>query len=169
MTGDKGNTFSQFKQSKYKPPHRSPLNIALVKELKVGDFVLDAQVQSTAKDYGHRDVCVFFGYQGPGQFYYVHMAKETDDRANQVFLVNGADRKKISTKTTPGTKWDDGWHHVRVVRNAGDGTIDVYFDDMKTPIMTAQDKTFAWGQVGVGSFDDTANWDDVKLSGRKAE
>ncbi|HAA51688.1 MAG TPA: DUF1080 domain-containing protein [Planctomycetaceae bacterium] len=31
--------------------------------------------------------------------------------------------------------------------------------------MTAVDKTFAWGQVGVGSFDDTGNFDEVYLFG----
>src|SRR4051812_43931548 len=51
----KGKALSLFKQSDYKPPHRSPLNIALVKDLIVGDFVLEAQVQSTARDYDHRD------------------------------------------------------------------------------------------------------------------
>jgi hypothetical protein len=161
--------YCQFKQSDYKPPFRSPLNFALVKDLDVTDFVLDAQVQSTTKDYGHRDVCLFFGYQGPARFYYVHLAKQTDDRANQVFLVSDADRKKISTKTTPGTPWDDHWHHVRVVRKVADGTIAVYFDDMKTPVMTAQDKTFTWGRVGVGSFDDTSNWDDIQLHGKRKE
>jgi hypothetical protein len=35
--------------------------------------------------------------------------------------------------------------------------------------MTATDKTFTWGQVGVGSFDDTGNWADVKVWGVKVE
>jgi hypothetical protein len=39
---------------------------------------------------------------------------------------------------------------------------------MKTPCMTASDKTFAWGRVGLGTFDDTANRDDVRLRGVKA-
>src|SRR2546425_608068 len=81
-----------------------------------------------------------------------------DDRANQIFIVDNADRKKISTKSTSGTPWDDNWHHVKVVRRIGDGGIEIYFDDMKTPIMTATDKTFTWGQVGLGSFDDSGNW-----------
>ena len=34
---------------------------------------------------------------------------------------------------------------------------------------TAVDKTFAWGQVGIGSFDDTSAWDDIELRGTKAE
>ncbi|HXG10394.1 MAG TPA: hypothetical protein VNK04_11570 [Gemmataceae bacterium] len=164
-----GKAYSQFRQSKYKPPHRSPLNIALLKDVVVGDFILEAKVQSTARDYGHRDVCLFFGYQDPAHFYYAHLGQKADDHANQIFIVNGADRTKISTRTTPGTKWDDQWHNVRVVRRVGDGTIEVYFDDLKTPAMTAKDKTFTWGRVGIGSFDDTANWADIRLSGVRAE
>jgi hypothetical protein len=56
-----------------------------------------------------------------------------------------------------------------VVRSVADGTIEVYFDDMKKPVMTATDRTFLWGRVGVGSFDDTGNWADVKVWGVKAQ
>jgi hypothetical protein len=164
-----GKALSQHAQSRYKPKHRSPLNYALVKDLVVGDFVLEAKVRSTARDYGHRDVCLFFGWQSPEKFYYAHLAKKADDHANQVFIVNDKPRVKVSKTTTEGTNWTDGWHHVKVVRKVADGTIEVYFDDMKKPVMTASDKTFAWGQVGVGSFDDTAEWRDVKVSGVKVE
>ncbi len=167
---DKGYVYSQFeKRSKYEPPHRSPYNISLLKEINVGDFVLDADVLSTHEDYGHRDVCLFFGYQDPAHFYYVHLGKKTDDHANQIFIVNDAPRTKISTKTTPGTNWDDQWHHVRIVRNAESGSIQIFFDDMETPVMTASDKTFVWGRVGIGSFDDTSDWDNIKLRGAKVE
>jgi hypothetical protein len=164
---DKGNVYNQFKNSSYKPPFRSPLNIALAKDLTVTDFVLEAQVQSTGKDDPHRDMCLFFGYQDPAHFYYVHIAKAADDHANQIFIVNGADRKKISRTSTKGTRWDDKWHTVKIVRRTDAGLIEVYFDNMKAPIMTAQDKTFAWGQVGIGSFDDSGNWSDVRVWGKK--
>jgi hypothetical protein len=160
-----GAYYSQFKQSKYKTPHRSPFNFALVKDLKVTDFIFEAKVLSTGKDGDHRDMCLFFGYQDPAHFYYVHMAKKADDHANQIFIVNGADRVKISKTTTKGTPWDDKWHQVKIMRNVGSGAIYVFWDDMKSPIMTAMDKTFAWGQVGVGSFDDTGHWDDVHVFG----
>jgi hypothetical protein len=164
-----GKVYNQFKNSNYKPPYRSPLNISLAKEVYVTDFVLEARVQSTGQDGPHRDMCLFFGYQDPAHFYYVHIAKRTDDHANQIFIVNGAARQKISTKTTAGTNWDDKWHRVKIVRTVSDGKIEVYFDDMKTPIMTATDKTFTWGRVGLGSFDDSGNWADVQLYGVKAE
>lgn len=161
-----GRFYSLFQQSKYAPKHRSPLNISLRSEPAVEDFVLTAKVRSTGRDYGHRDVCFFFGYQNPEHFYYVHLARNKDDHANQIFIVNGAPRVKISTKTSEGTRWDDGWHNVRIERNASTGKIAVYFDDGQEPVMTAEDKTFTHGQVGLGSFDDTADFDDVTLRGK---
>ncbi len=164
-----GRAFAQFQKSKFNPPHRSPLNFALLKDVTVGDFVFEAKLQSTIKDYNHRDMCFIFGYQNPAHFYYVHLGKKTDDHANQIFIVNGADRKKISTKTSEGTNWTDEWHAFKLVRNVATGKIEVYFDDMKTPVMEAVDKSFEWGQVGIGTFDDTGNWDDVILRGVKVD
>ncbi|MEI7686981.1 MAG: hypothetical protein WCL32_18330 [Planctomycetota bacterium] len=164
-TIDGTSVFHQHKQSDFKPPFRSPLNFALVKDLLVADFVLEAKVKSTAKDGDHRDMCFFWGYQDPAHYYYVHISKKSDDRAGQAFIVNGKDRVKISTTFAKGTPWDDKWHNVKVVRNAKEGDIAVYWDDMKTPIITAKDTTFAWGQIGVGTFDDTGMFDDVKISG----
>jgi len=168
--GEKGHVYSQFKKnSPYKPPHRSPFNISILSEPIVGDFVLTARVLSTHPDYGHRDACVVFGYQDAAHFYYVHFGKQTDDHANQIFIVNDKPRTKISTLTTPGTPWDEKWHDVKIVRRVSEGTVEVYFDDMTKPVMKASDKTFAWGRIGVGTFDDTSDWDDIKLHGVKVE
>ena len=162
---DGNRVYSLHRQSRYSPPHRSPVNIALLKDKLVGDFDLRARVLTTARDYGHRSMCLFFGYQDPSHFYYVHLGQETDAHANQIFIVNDAPRTKISTKTNEGTPWDAKWHDVRVVRHVDSGEIAVYWDNMEVPVMTATDKTFTWGQVGLGSFDDTGNWDDFRLYG----
>lgn len=168
--GEHGQVYSQFKKNgDYKPPYRSPVNISLVKEVKVADFELTAQVLSTHPDYGHRDAVMVFGYQDPAHFYYVHFGKQADDHANQIFIVNGAARKKISLKSTDGTNWDDKWHNVKIVRRVQDGTIEIFFDDMDKPVMVAKDTTFAWGRIGVGTFDDTSDWDNLKLRGVKVE
>lgn len=162
---DGRKVLDQFQASKYATKVRSPFNIALIQAVDVGDFVLDLKVQSTARDYGHRDVCLFFGHQDPSHFYYVHMAKAADPHAHSVFLVNGKDRVSIAEDRTQGVIWTDGWHHVRVVRKVADGLVQVYFDDMDKPIMTAHDKTFAHGRIGVGTFDDTARFDAIRIWG----
>lgn len=166
---DDNFTFELFGKSKVKNPVRSPFNRCLIKDVIVGQFVLDLKFQSTKKDYPHRDLCLFFGFQDPSHHYYVHFGKRTDDHANQIFIVNDKPRTKISTKTSAGTPWDDKWHHARIIRDVKSGKIEVYFDDMKKPCMTANDKTFTWGQVGIGSFDDTGRFDEVFLFGHKTK
>ena len=152
------------KKSNFTPPFRSPLHIALLKDKPVTSFELQVNILSTHEDYNHRDVCLFFGYQSPSQYYYVHLGKKTDPHANQIFIVNNAARTKISLTTTEGTPWDEKWHTVKLVRDSKSGDIRVFFDDPEKPIMTAKDNTFRWGLIGLGSFDDTADFDNVKLT-----
>ncbi len=151
------------KASDHRPPHRSPGHLALLKTPEVGSFRLDVTARSTHEPYGHRDVCFYFGYQGPDRFYYVHLAQQTDDHAHQVFLVNKADRIKISSHESPGVDWGQDFHQVRIERIAETGSIQVYFDDFAKPIFTADDRTFDMGRVGVGSFDDTAEFSRLEL------
>lgn len=157
------------KQSEYEPRVRSPFNIALIAGQQFGDFVLEADLIQTGREYGHRDMCLFFGLKNPAQFYYVHMASVMDDHAHNVFIVDNEPRTKISEKTTEGVNWGQGWHHVRLERSVKIGTIKVYFDDMDTPIMTATDKTFGAGYIGFGSFDDTGKAKNIKIWGQKSE
>ena len=153
-----------IKQSQYKPIVRSPVNIALIGDKVFGDFVLEADLIQTGKEYGHRDMCLFFGFQSPTNFYYTHIATAADPNAHNVFLVNNAPRKNFAKETTKGVNWGLGvWHKVRLERNIAAGSIKVYFDDMTKPIMMAEDKTFGTGQIGFGSFDDTGMVDNIRI------
>jgi hypothetical protein len=128
----------------------------------VESFVLEADLLQTGKEYGHRDMCIAFGFQDPSHFYYVHMATKMDDNAHQIMLVNGAPRKKISSFTTEGINWGESqWHKVRVERNTEQGSIKVFFDGKL--IEEASDKTFGAGHIGFGSFDDSGKIDNIKI------
>ena len=152
--------------SNYQPPFRSPHSMALIKDVLVSDFEFTASVQSTNATAGaHRDLCLFWGYQDPSHFYYVHFGAKADPHACQIFIVNKAPRIKITKDEATGTPWTDGWHQVKLVRNVESGRMEVYFDDMEKPMMTAEDKTFTWGQVGIGTFDDHGNFDQIRLEG----
>jgi len=165
-TKDAGQVYSLHQQSKYEPPVRSPFNIARIKDLKVSDFVVQARMEQTGAEYGHRDMVVVFGYQDPSHFYYAHIATKSDEVANSILIVNGQPRLSIVKERTEGTDWSTGFHDVRIVRDSATGSIEVFFDNMDKPIMRAQDKTFLSGGIGFGSFDDTGNLDDVIVWGR---
>lgn len=159
--------YAVLQDAKYKPPFRSPENISILRGLDVSDFVIEARLKSTTKDYNHRDMCVVFDYADPSHFYYVHFALVSDPHANSIFRVADAERISIAKTRTNGTRWSEDYHTVRVVRRAGSGEIEIYFDDMTKPAMTAEDKAIGHGSIGVGSFDDTGMIDEVKVWAKK--
>lgn len=165
-TGEQG-WLELFGKSEYEARVRSPFNIALLKDYYFGDFVLEADLAQSGREYGHRDLCLFFGAKDATNFYYVHIATKADPHANNIFLVNDAPRVAIATKTTDGTDWGEtnSWHKVRIERNITEGSIKVFFDDMANPIMTATDTHFDYGRIGFGSFDDTGRFDNIKVWG----
>lgn len=163
-----GKALALVAQSKYSPKVRSPINYALLNDVGVTDFVLECKLRSTARDYGHRDLCLFFGHQDAEHFYYIHLGRNADPAAHSVFLVNGKPRVSIAKERTKGTPWTNDWHRVRLERNVATGDIKVFFDDGEKPIMHAVDKTFTHGKIGVGSFDDTGVFDDILLRGIRA-
>lgn len=168
VAGGEGRRFYSLfkKESAYKPKVRSPLHLSLLRDAAVSDFVFDVKLRSTHQDYGHRDLCLYFGYQSPTHFYYVHLGKKGDDHANSIFLVNDAARVSIARERSVATDWDDAWHRVRVRRDVETGSIDVYLDDMLRPVMSTMDKTLTEGRVGVGSFDDIGDFDEVRVWGK---
>jgi hypothetical protein len=153
-------------KSDYEPKVRSPYNISLLKDVEVSDFELDVDLRSTKAPYPHQSLCLFFGYQDPSHFYYVHFGRNADPHANSIFLVNDEPRVSIAKERTDGTDWSRGWHRARIRRDVTSGTIEVFFDDMQKPVMTTVDKTFASGRVGIGSFDDIGDFDSFRLRGR---
>lgn len=148
----------------YEPPQRSPREIALLKDVEVGDFDLEVEALQTGRDYGHRDLCVFFGYQDPAHFYYVHLATTPDENACNVFLVDGAPRRRIAPIPDQGVDWGrDAWHRIRIERRIEPGTIRVWFDGVL--VLEAIDRTFVRGRLGVGSFDDSGTFRRLNIRG----
>lgn len=150
------------RKSAYEPKVRSPHNIALIKDVEAADFVLTFQVRSTKDTGNHRDCCVFFCHQDSEHFYYVHLGAKPDPASGQIMIVNGQPRRPLTDNKTE-VPWDDKWHKVKLVRDSTVGTIEIYFDDMQKPHMTTNDKTFGKGRIGIGSFDDMNDFDDVRL------
>ncbi len=150
----------------YKPPHRSPHNIGLVNEPSVNSFLLDFNAKQIGEEYNHMDVCVFYNFVDPANYYYTHMGVSRDKHAHQTFIVDDAPRTAITNhaEVDRSVDWTDRqWHHIRVFRDGESGEIEVYIDDMDEPEMTASDTTHAFGRIGFGSFDDQAQFKNIQL------
>ena len=163
VNGTKRTVLSLAKQSDYKPPVRSPVNIAWVNDLKVSHFILEVRCKITTPPIPHRDLCFFFAGGDASHMLYCHLAQEEDKIHNQIHLVNGKDREPVTVKRAKTTPWDDTYHVVRITRD--DKGVAVCFDG--TLRMTSDCKELPTGQVGFGSFDDLGNFAEITVWGAK--
>lgn len=148
---------------------RAPTSWSLLKDFDVTSFVFTGRTKcKTDPAVNQRDMCIFFHFQDETHFYYVHFSASSDEMHNVIAIVNGKDRVKIN-REPPGKSiyrlTDLKFHDFKVTCDAATGEIKAYLDDMTTPILTAANKTLDHGLVGVGSFDDTGSFADIKLWG----
>jgi len=150
---------------------RAPTSWSVWEGHDMGSFDFSGRLRCDADPANDkRDMCVFFHFQDPEHFYYVHFSASSDAAHNIIGLVDGADRVKINAEPagiSPAQLTDRAWHSFKVTCDAGTGEIRAYLDDMSRPVLTAFDKRLNHGLVGVGSFDDTGAFDDLKLRGAK--
>jgi hypothetical protein len=151
---------------------RRPSALAILRATPLTDVTIDLELRSTAPlpdRTPRRDALVIFGYQSPARFYYVHISAERDPVHNGIFLVADMDRRRIDTRSDRAVLRDTAWHRIRVVREPGNfGRIEVFADGVADPLMRAVDTTFVSGRVGVGSFDDTAEFRSIQVASTAA-
>src|SRR5262245_7245628 len=151
-------------------PIRRPAALAILKSPPLKDLTFSVELKSTAPvDLDVRDVQLIVGYQSPSQFYYVHLSAKTDAVHNGIFIVNQADRRRIDEGKSPARLRDQAWHRVRLERSVTSGSIVVFFDDDKTPALSASDRSFTVGRVGVGSFYETGEFRAIEVTSKSAQ
>lgn len=157
------------------PPEgpRRPFEIAT---LQAGPEYTNVRIDAAVRidepvSVNQRDVVLVFGYQSPTRYYYAHLSQDnTIYPHNGIFLVDDADRERIDDQWLAGDPpepaiTDSEYHQVQVRRCTGTGKIEIYVDDLTTPLMTATDDTLDSGRVGFGSFDNYGRIADLVVSG----
>ncbi len=150
---------------------RKPRAMSILTPYTVGSFELQVTAQCyTDPSTLNRDICLFFGYQDDVHFYYAHFSGNSDNVHNAIHIVDNADRLKINHEAAGESKAllkDIQWYTLTVKRNVDAGTIEAFVDG--EPALTATDSTFTSGKIGIGSFDDTGAFKEVKLWGELVE
>lgn len=167
IQNDGGNFVAALTEAGVQPGGvRRPTAYLLLPSIEWTDTTINLRARtSEPESVVNRDVVVIFGYVDPTHFYYAHLSSNSDDRFHPIIMkVMGDARETIDLQDAPVAPLTDTWHDIRLDHQA-DGAIRIYVDDMTTPVMTAQDTTFPVGAVGVGSFDDRALFDDIRISG----
>ncbi|HUI42300.1 MAG TPA: hypothetical protein VL523_10050 [Terriglobia bacterium] len=161
-----GNRYLHMKRNREPAVPRRPVQFALRKSLNVGSFDFHARVRREG-----RSMIVVFNYGDGLHFYYAHLSKDrgtTQPVHNGVFLVNNAPRVRIAGLEAPPALPDTEWHRIRIARDVASGRISVWSDVQTGPLFTVVDRTFTCGAIGIGSFDETGDFDDVALESNDA-
>jgi hypothetical protein len=143
---------------------RRPQQFARIKGVNVGSFTLETRLRRNESS-----LLIAFNYVDTLHFYYTHLSADPGAKVavhNGIFIVDGEPRKRIAGVEAAPVLPDKSWHKVRVERNVDSGSIQVFVDDEPQARFSVVDKTFKCGQVGLGSFDETGNFTDVRLTSK---
>ena len=153
------------------PGARRPQEYALYAKHQFRSFNLSCRLRvDCAHSVAGRDACIIFGRRDDTHLYYVHFSNVADAFHNAIIRVDGQTRTSLLPAgthpplTVPGTEW----HKVDIIRDVDTGTITIYVDayDRQTkPWAQIEDKTYDWGYVGLGSFNDHASFAHVLIEG----
>ena len=149
------------------PGPRRPIQFALADTPDFSRVTIDADVKPL-----QRSLLLVFAYRDAAHFDYAHLSIDTGIKQpvhNGVFHVYGGERVRISSPdgppAFPATKH---WYHVQLVYDGGPGTVHVLVDGRAVPALQAVDRSLSAGKIGLGSFDETADFKNVKFTGTAA-
>ncbi len=136
---------------------------------RYGDFtiMLQARLSDDVAANATADYAVVFGFQGSDSSHpqdsdsYYYMLFNNNPDYNQLFKVVDGNRTLLATADSGDWLNDNAYHSIKINRTGS--TISVYFDG--TLILRTDDSSLGAGRVGVGSYNDSAYFDDVSVTG----
>jgi hypothetical protein len=141
---------------------RRPFQFALAETQPFGKVTVEADIRPLK-----RSVIIVYAYRDPAHFDYAHIS--TDIKApvhNGIFHVYGGERVRISPEGGPAAfPAINRWYHVKLVQDGTTGAVDVTVDGKAVPGLHAVDLSLTAGKVGIGSFDETGDFKNVKITG----
>ncbi len=143
---------------------RRPKQFALLEEGPYSAFTLEVDVKRNGKS-----LLLVFAHQDDDHFNYAHIS--VDDPAKQnvhngVFHVFGGDRVRISPlEGGPGLLATSDWTRVKLVWSGKTGEVVCYANGKTSGAMRAVDLSLKQGRVGLGSFNETGSFRNLKISG----
>ncbi|MGI8959844.1 MAG: hypothetical protein ACR2IV_08820 [Bryobacteraceae bacterium] len=146
------------------PGPRRPIQFALAETPEYRLVTVDLDVRPM----GH-SLIVVFAYRDAAHFDYAHLSIDPATKEpvhNGVFHVYGGERVRISSEAGPSAfTTTSRWFHVRLTQNGKSGVIQVTVDGHAIPALHAIDLSLPSGRVGIGSFDETGDFKNVRIQG----
>ena len=128
-------------------------------------------VEADVKPLG-RSVMIVFAYHDPAHFDYAHFSTDPGTKVavhNGIFHVYGGERIRISSPSGPPSfPANKRWYHVVLTYDGRTGTVHADVDGKPVPALRAVDLSLTDGKIGFGSFDETGEFKNIKITGTPA-
>ena len=145
------------------PGPRRPMQFALADTQELGRITVEADVKPLGDS-----LLIVFAYRDEAHFDYAHLSTDTAVRQpmhNGIFHVYGGERVRISADRGPAAFQARGrWHHVTLTHDAATGAVSVMVDGEALPALKAVDASLGAGKIGIGSFDETGEFKNVRIA-----
>ena len=145
------------------PGPRRPIQFALRDIGNYGRLILEADVKPLGGS-----LLIVFAYRDEAHFDYAHLSVDPGSKQpvhNGIFHVYGGERVRISSEQGPAAFASSGrWYRVRLVHDAVNRTVGVTVNGAPVPALDAVDRSLGAGKAGVGSFDETGEFKNVKIT-----
>jgi len=146
---------------------RRPTKYALLNSAPYKKLTVEAEMKHNG-----RSLIIVYGWQDANHYDYAHIS--TDAAAKQpvhngVFHVFGGERVRISPLDGPASFADQEWTPVKFVFDGDAGRAWVEVNGKRNPSLEAVDLSLRWGRVGLGSFNESGDFRNVKITGQTRE
>ncbi|KAA3610959.1 MAG: VWA domain-containing protein [Calditrichaeota bacterium] len=156
---DNGNMKFYINTTQYLSPDGHRLGeFAVVNGKYYGDFTLKcaAKTETAGPTNYFADLAIIFGFQDEFNYYYV--GYNSKEEYTGLHVIQNGIRTELAIYD-PATMGDGAYHDVQITRTGS--TIYIYYDGQV--IITAENQIFGIGQVGIGSYNDQAWFDNFTV------
>jgi hypothetical protein len=145
---------------------RRPKQFAIAETPDFTQFTLECDVRRTN---GGSSLIIVYAYKDESHFNYIHLSEDTAVKQavhNGIFHVFGGERVRISSLKGPSSLPTADWHHVKVDYDGTTGAVTVLVDNQPNISLKAVEMSLSAGRIGLGSFGETADFRNLKISGK---
>lgn len=147
------------------PGPRRPIQFALAETAELSTLTMDVDAMPL-----QRSLMLVFAYRDSAHFDYAHLSIDpasSEPHHNGIFHVYGGERVRISAEAGPAAfPATRRWYHVKLLYTGRTGEVRVAVDNQWLPALQAVDRSLSAGKVGLGSFDETADFKNLHLNNR---
>jgi hypothetical protein len=143
---------------------RRPTQYALADTPPLEEVTIDAEVKRNG-----RSLLFIYAWRDPVHMNYAHLSVDTGLKQpvhNGIFHVFGGERVRISTVDGPGALPGEDWTPVHLVYSAKTHMVEVTVSGQAVPALRGVDLSLGAGRVGLGSFNETAQFRNLKIKSK---